>query len=1170
MRIPFILLFFVLSFNIQSQELIPYRFNATWGFADENGNIVIPTEFDEVTSFDESGHARVCIKKEWGIINKQGEIIIPIKYTAIFNFKEGLAAACKDGKYHWLQGEIINGAWGFINEKGEEVIPFKYHRAESFYNGHAIVQIVGDNWGNWGVIDKTGKQILPYKYPTYSFDMRPFPGLRWDEQEKGKLLYRPSQDDEVWRQIDLKGNLTGKKVSDIHGEYASDDFPSTIEKNGKYALKSRDGKMLTEYIYDFGIYFYEDYQVATIVKDTLYGLMDKNGKVLIEPIYEHINIVGKDRLIIQSNGKYFLTNLKAESKMDGVTDEIKYLGEDIASVKNGDSFELVTYEGRKISTEKFEQTGWKFEDSLLRVKKSDKWGFIDTQGKIIIECKYPYVEDFKNGLAKVDMNPDQYKIPDEGFINKKGVEFFNSNKKIMRVQNQNGREDLLDEYGNTIRKNIYGFQEIFPDIICYRENGVLRVMNQEGKNLINEKIDDFIPSCIELDPDLNEGMLCFYAGITNDTVYIYNRLMELTQVLNGPWISLDINLFRDKQLVIERNGRERLKSASGDVIGKSYEKIYYYYNYIRVHGKNDSCGIMDENGKMISEYKKQNILNLDNHYVSFTHPSKSTQYADLFDYAGKKINQYPMNIFNQSYNLYGFYHTENTKTKKEGYFWNGIFKEAIYDEITTFKLQMVDFVIVNDNGKLNIFSKVGRLALSDEFESIHVGSSAAVVKRKGKYGVIGIKNGELDYYLPCEYDFIPDIHLLTSPVAVKKDGKFIYVDYNGEKMIDEELDRITPFEDRLFTIVGKNNFTGVINKDGSWFIAPEYDYLEYHTDYADARAFSGRKNGKPILLNHHGINVIHEGIDSLVFDQMENYGQILSMKGKKKGIIDFQGKIIIPVKYDDIRNFWVSNDKVSLEYFLVETETGFGYLDSAGNEISSMDYDRPSENDDIYIAADLNLIPVSRKGKYGAINFSGKEVLPCEYNEVDWYLNEGEFRQIAISKKGKWGLMGTDAKMLLECSYEKIHIDYEIMDNFNIQTPIYSLKQNGKYGLSDQDGKLIYPCLYTEIKPEYDCDVPDYLSLIIGKKKGIGDLNGKTILPCEFQDIGCGMFDGNLFFITWKSKKGTIHFSDGSLLSVKEYDAIDWSGDEGQLAIVKRNGIWYSLSSDGSEKLLDE
>jgi hypothetical protein len=81
MRTPFILLFFLLTFNIQSQELIPYRFNATWGFADENGNIVIPTEFDEVTSFDESGHARVCIKKEWGIINKNGEIIVPIKYS---------------------------------------------------------------------------------------------------------------------------------------------------------------------------------------------------------------------------------------------------------------------------------------------------------------------------------------------------------------------------------------------------------------------------------------------------------------------------------------------------------------------------------------------------------------------------------------------------------------------------------------------------------------------------------------------------------------------------------------------------------------------------------------------------------------------------------------------------------------------------------------------------------------------------------------------------------------------------------------------------------------------------------------------------------------------------------------------------------------------------------
>ena len=42
-----------------------------------------------------------------------------------------------------------------------------------------------------------------------------------------------------------------------------------------------------------------------------------------------------------------------------------------------------------------------FSEGLARVKKDRKWGFIDKSGKVVIEPQFDWVSDFSEGLAKV-------------------------------------------------------------------------------------------------------------------------------------------------------------------------------------------------------------------------------------------------------------------------------------------------------------------------------------------------------------------------------------------------------------------------------------------------------------------------------------------------------------------------------------------------------------------------------------------------------------------------------------------------------------------------------------------------------------------------------------------------------------------------------------------------
>ena len=75
------------------------------GFIDKKGNIVIQTQFEDVSNFHE-GLAAVKKNNKWGFINKEGKIIIIPQFEYVSSFDNGIAA-------------FYNGKqWGFINKNG--------------------------------------------------------------------------------------------------------------------------------------------------------------------------------------------------------------------------------------------------------------------------------------------------------------------------------------------------------------------------------------------------------------------------------------------------------------------------------------------------------------------------------------------------------------------------------------------------------------------------------------------------------------------------------------------------------------------------------------------------------------------------------------------------------------------------------------------------------------------------------------------------------------------------------------------------------------------------------------------------------------------------------------------------------------------------------------------
>jgi hypothetical protein len=138
----------------QSQiNLVPYKTNQKWGFADENGKVQISAKYDHVSFFNEN-YAKVEINNKFGYINISEELVLSIKYDdcnrinlQVFEVKE-------------------NEKFGLINDKGVVLLPTSYdsikevsHLHRRDYNGEFLDMLVYKN-GKVGLIQLKNNMVL--------------------------------------------------------------------------------------------------------------------------------------------------------------------------------------------------------------------------------------------------------------------------------------------------------------------------------------------------------------------------------------------------------------------------------------------------------------------------------------------------------------------------------------------------------------------------------------------------------------------------------------------------------------------------------------------------------------------------------------------------------------------------------------------------------------------------------------------------------------------------------------------------------------------------------------------------------------------------------------------------------------------------------------------------
>lgn len=167
-----------------------------FGFANEQGQIIINANFDEAYNFQD-GLALVRQGTQYGYINPTGAFVIKPTFADAWGFSDGLAKVA------------VNDKIGFINKQGNLVIAPNFDDSHDWF-ASGVAGVFDKHRNQWGLIDKTGKLITPFAYDTMG------------EPANGRILVSKKMSDKTqYGYLSLDGNVAIQAQFDTAKKFAN-------------------------------------------------------------------------------------------------------------------------------------------------------------------------------------------------------------------------------------------------------------------------------------------------------------------------------------------------------------------------------------------------------------------------------------------------------------------------------------------------------------------------------------------------------------------------------------------------------------------------------------------------------------------------------------------------------------------------------------------------------------------------------------------------------------------------------------------------------------------------------------------------------------------------------------------------------------------------------------
>lgn len=417
--------------------------------------------------------------------------------------------------------------------------------------------------------------------------------------------------------------------------------------------------------------------------------------------------------------------------------------------------------------------------------------------------------------------------------------------------------------------------------------------------------------------------------------------------------------------------------------------------------------------------------------------------------------------------------------------------------------------------------------------------------------------------------------------------------------------------------VYENGKFGVINNEGETVINPEYteivlipnkDVPIFICTY-DLNDQDGTYKTKVINQKNEEIFKEYSKVEAIDnFDSKQNIwyeDDVLRVeKDGKYGLINFEGKEVLPCDYDEITALkGVTNN------LLVKKDGKVGLVNEKGQTIVNTEYKDIKTLKEGY---KNEYIIVNDNNQYGIISTTGTVIIEPKYEDVK-YLNNSEM--FAIKDAGVWKLINKDNQILIDGGYDNI---------IEAKGENVVVEKGGKYGVVTTKNEEKIPVEYEQIKYTFSI----YYIAKTGGKYGIINLNNEQVkdfnyinmdyvekgdfIQADVSDTETVIFDNNLsekingivseinqekgyikvytnneykyYNFKFEEKKSSDILTSNNLILSKKDGKYGYVNKEGKVivdyiyedgteqnscgfAAVKKDGVWGSINKVGAVEL---
>lgn len=389
-----------------------------------------------------------------------------------------------------------------------------------------------------------------------------------------------------------------------------------------------------------------------------------------------------------------------------------------------------------------------------------------------------------------------------------------------------------------------------------------------------------------------------------------------------------------------------------------------------------------------------------------------------------------------------------------------------------------------------------------------IDSNGNEVKVPSGYEIVADKGGVSDGMLI--------VRQTVSGGVYPKEYAYGVMNTNGALVVPAKYDRIDPFCEGLaavyefYTYKGNDDEVptmaekvGFIDKAGTLVIPLMYESVSSTT----------------MVWNNIGMGTLKVGFSD---------GLISVEKDGKWGVIDKQGKTVLPFQYD--------NSIGSFHNGLASFRSGetYGFLDKTGKVVIAPAYD--SVNDFLNGYAVVTNYDRNYNGLSGAINAQGKLVVPIQYTSMDDF-HDGMAR--VSDQSNQYGFVNTSGVLVAPIQYTTAYSFSDGLAMVAVEDERFSAPVvQARYGYINTQGEAVIPLKYS--------GASSFSNGITVAKSNIPDHDARMDTDTAAH------FDGEPEYI-YLDTNGNEVLSHGT-----EYGAIEFSGEigisrqtDGKYAIVK-------------------